>query len=186
MKKGLLIICAALALTFVGCTSKKSDNSNNGLTHFEETITSDDSTAVRGLIDQFFSLVIDSNTQLAASMLYKLDKDDLNKEPDLLDNEEMATIRDMFDMLKVKSYRIDYMKFSEYYSNEVCCTAILEDATPETPEVATKVYFRPVSHLGGWVLCLSSSEDGDAAITSFRQRDSLGHEYQQGMKSTEE
>lgn len=73
--------------------------------------------------------------------------------------------------------RIEYIKFDEYYQNEVLCRVVIKEAQDGMPEISTKMFFKPVNYLGNWVLCLTNSAYGDRGVVSPDKRDSLEKAY---------
>lgn len=159
----------------MSCGSEQKQTSNR--TEFEESLTNSDSIAVRDLIDKFFNAAINEQYSTAAAMLYKMDLTDVDGAPMVLDNEEMDGVKSMLRVLGIKRYKIDYIKFYKYYSNEVKCTAIMQEASDSTTEIKTHLYFKPVAFLGNWVLCLMNTSTGDNPIVDDSERDSLEQQY---------
>ena len=159
----------------MSCGSEQKQTSNR--TEFEESLTNSDSIAVRDLIDKFFTAAINEDYSTAAAMLYKIDPEDVDREPTVLDNEEMKGVKVMLSTLGIISYKIDYIKFHQRYSNEVKCTAIMQEASDYSAEIKTHLYFKPVAFLGNWVLCLMNTSTGDNPIVDDSERDSLEQQY---------
>lgn len=180
MKRGLYFFCAIAAIIAfaASCTSepKKTDTK----TDFEESLTEKDTADVKNLVDQFFSYALSGDYNHAASMLYRIEDDGRNiVEPQPLTNEEMDQVRTMFELLRIEDYRIEYIKFSEMYENEVMCSCIIIPESETQKEVSTKIFFKPVNYLGGWSLCLTNSAFGDRGLVDPDKVDSLEQVYQQ-------
>ena len=173
------LLCVIMALSVMGCRNDAKPESR--MTAFERAITNADSVAVINLVDQFFGLLEQGQVRSAVAMLYKPDHDNPNPyaEPILLDNEEMASLSALFSAVPVYGHRIDYIKFSESYLNEVKCTAMLSPVTDDRPVATMSYYLKPINYLGGWVLCLMNSNTGDYTIVDNEDKDSLERQYQE-------
>ena len=130
----------------------------------------------------FFQLAESGRYDEAASMLFKNNVDTVYDEPKPLDNKDMEKVKTLLSSLPIKSHTIDYIKFKEVYENEVKCTAIIMEAHDNIPEVKTVFYFKPVSYLGKWKLCLVDSHHGDQTVIKADKKDSMQNEYQKEMR----
>lgn len=164
-----VIIC------FTGCKDRQKQNNN--LTGFEQSMTNADSTEVVHLVNMFFQYAENGKYADAAAMLYKENTKDNYSELQLLDNEDMKKVRDLLSSLPITKHNIDYIKFSQTYSNEVKCTAIIQPAHDNIPEIKTVYYFKPVNYLGKWKLCLLDSHNGDQPVIESAKKDSMEKEY---------
>lgn len=84
-KKSLLFLVPMLFMLLMmnscnSCSNKKDEPKGPQPTEFEEAMTAKDTTAVKQLVDQFFSYVKEKNFSEAAGMLYRNDEDP-NHEP---------------------------------------------------------------------------------------------------------
>lgn len=170
---GIYVIAIISVLSALSCKSGK-NKPEPVRTDFELGMAKEDSLEVERLIDEFFQYAIDKNYTEAAGMLYKNDSSDIRKEPQPLNNKEMASIRNMLEVIPIEGYRIEYMKFSESYENEVLCHVIIRKGNGrDIPEMTTKMFFKPISYLGGWCLGIMNSEWGDRELVEPDKRDSL-------------
>lgn len=167
----LLAAALALCMALAGCKGKK-EQAGSARTEFEQSVTAKDTAAVRQLVDKFFTFARNGQFAEAAGMLYRNDKSG-DGTPEELDNDEMADVRGMLESVPMKGYSIEYIKFNEYYANEVLCRVIIREAEGDMPPVTTKMFFKPVSYLGNWVLCLTNTEYGDKGVVDPGKRDSL-------------
>lgn len=172
----LLPVMLVAALLVAGCGRKKRQAEPAGATKFEQGMTGKDTVAVKQLVDRFFGYAMNKQYAEAAGMLYRNDGNP-DEEPQQLDNEEMAEVRSMLEAVPMVGYRIEYIKFSEYYVNEVLCHVIIRKAEGDMPEVTTKMFFKPVSYLGNWLLCLTNTEYGDRGLVKPGERDSMERAY---------
>lgn len=163
-------------------TSCKDKPKPNPQTTFEQSMTNKDSVAVTGLVNVFFQLAESGRYDEAASMLFKNNVDTVYDEPQPLDNKDMEKVKTLLSSLPIKSHTIDYIKFKEVYENEVKCTAIIMEAHDNIPKVKTVFYFKPVSYLGKWKLCLVDSHHGDQTVIKADKKDSMQNEYQKEMR----
>ena len=184
MRKNLYIILGVFLLIIspLFMTSCKDKPKPNPQTTFEQSMTNKDSVAVTGLVNVFFQLAESGRYDEAASMLFKNNVDTVYDEPQPLDNKDMKKVKTLLSALPIKSYTIDYIKFKEVYENEVKCTAIIMEAHDNIPEVKTVFYFKPVSYLGKWKLCLVDSHHGDQTVIKADKKDSMQNEYQKEMR----
>lgn len=184
MRKNLYIILGVFLLTIspLFMTSCKDKPKPNPQTTFEQSMTNKDSVAVTGLVNVFFQLAESGRYDEAASMLFKNNVDTVYDEPQPLDNKDMEKVKTLLSSLPIKSHTIDYIKFKEVYKNEVKCTAIIMEAHDNIPEVKTVFYFKPVSYLGKWKLCLVDSHHGDQTVIKANKKDSMQNEYQREMR----
>lgn len=158
-------LLVAVFLVLVSCKGgeKKQPEAASGETAFEQQVSGQDTAAVEALVDRFFGYVMDKQYAEAAAMLYRNDMDD-DQTPVELDNEEMDKVCGMLESVPMVDYKIEYIKFSEYYSNEVLCRVVIREAEGDMPPITTKMYFKPVSYLGNWVLCLTNTAYGDKGL----------------------
>ena len=184
MRKNLYIILGVFLLIIspLFMTSCKDKPKPNPQTTFEQSMTNKDSVAVTGLVNVFFQLAESGRYDEAASMLFKNNVDTVYDEPKPLDNKDMEKVKTLLSSLPIKSHTIDYIKFKEVYENEVKCTAIIMEAHDNIPEVKTVFYFKPVSYLGKWKLCLVDSHHGDQTVINADKNDSMQNEYQKEMR----
>lgn len=184
MRKIFYIILGVFLLTIspLFMTSCKDKPKPNPQTTFEQSMTNKDSVAVTGLVNVFFQLAESGRYDEAASMLFKNNVDTVYDEPQPLDNKDMEKVKTLLSSLPIKSHTIDYIKFKEVYENEVKCTAIIMEAHDNIPEVKTVFYFKPVSYLGKWKLCLVDSHHGDQTVIKADKKDSMQNEYQKEMR----
>ena len=184
MRKNLYIILGVFLLIIspLFMTSCKDKPNPNPQTTFEQSMTNKDSVAVTGLVNVFFQLAESGRYDEAASMLFKNNVDTVYDEPKPLDNKDMEKVKTLLSSLPIKSHTIDYIKFKEVYENEVKCTAIIMEAHDNIPEVKTVFYFKPVSYLGKWKLCLVDSHHGDQTVIKADKKDSMQNEYQKEMR----
>ena len=184
MRKNLYIILGVFLLIIspLFMTSCKDKTKPNPQTTFEQSMTNKDSVAVTGLVNVFFQLAESGRYDEAASMLFKNNVDTVYDEPKPLDNKDMEKVKTLLSSLPIKSHTIDYIKFKEVYENEVKCTAIIMEAHDNIPEVKTVFYFKPVSYLGKWKLCLVDSHHGDQTVIKADKKDSMQNEYQKEMR----
>ena len=184
MRKNLYIILGVFLLIISPLFMKscKDKPKPNPQTTFEQSMTNKDSVAVTGLVNVFFQLAESGRYDEAASMLFKNNVDTVYDEPKPLDNKDMEKVKTLLSSLPIKSHTIDYIKFKEVYENEVKCTAIIMEAHDNIPEVKTVFYFKPVSYLGKWKLCLVDSHHGDQTVIKADKKDSMQNEYQKEMR----
>ena len=184
MRKNLYIILGVFLLIIspLFMTRCKDKPTPNPQTTFEQSMTNKDSVAVTGLVNVFFQLAESGRYDEAASMLFKNNVDTVYDEPKPLDNKDMEKVKTLLSSLPIKSHTIDYIKFKEVYENEVKCTAIIMEAHDNIPEVKTVFYFKPVSYLGKWKLCLVDSHHGDQTVIKADKKDSMQNEYQKEMR----
>ena len=178
----LLFATVMSAFIFTGCKGDKAPKGNQP-TGFELAMTDQDTTAVVNLINQFFGMVESGNITDAVSMLYQDCDSDVYAEPELLDNEQIRRTTTLLKALPVVNHRIEYIKFSETYANEVKVSAIIAEAEDGMPEVKTVFYFKPVDFMGNWRLCLVNSTEGDQRLISNEQADSLQEKFANDMKA---
>lgn len=174
-KLHLLLPLLLVALLMTGCGKKKKQAEPAG-TEFEQGMTARDTVAVKQLVDQFFGYAIKKQFAEAAGMLYRNDEDPKG-EPQQLNNEEMAEVRGMLESVPMEGYSIEYIKFNDYYANEVLCRVIIRKGEDGMPDITTKMFFKPVNYLGNWLLCLTNTEYGDRGVVNPDDRDSLEKAY---------
>lgn len=151
-------------------------------TEFELGMTSQDSIAVKNLIGQFFTFVEAKDYAAATQMLFRTDPQHPGEEPQPLGNDEIKAVMQTLQAVPVEGYRIEYIKFSESYSNEVLCYVTIKKSTSkDMPDITTKMFFKPMRHLGQWCLGLTNSEWGDRGVVDPAKRDSVKREYAAGQ-----
>lgn len=167
-----------VALVAISCGRKGSKEQTSTLTAYEQAVSKDDSVEVKRLVDTFFSYAKDGNLGEAAAMLYRVNPDDPYSDPELLDNEEMKTVRNLLGTLSLYGHKIDYIKFHDAHENEVKCTIYLTDPAEREPALTSVFYLKPIDHLGQWYLCFMDSPTGNSTIVSSEKRDSVETSYQ--------
>ena len=180
----ILLFVSALMLSLSSCnscSSKKKEVQGPPPTDFEKGMTAKDTTAVKELVDQFFAYAKEKNFTEAAGMLYRTTED--SDEPQPLNNDEMAEVKTMLETFPMVDYRIVYIKFSDSEENEVLCSVIMQKAEGDMPEMATKMFFKPVNYMGNWVLCLTNTGYGDKGVVDPNKRDSVEKNYQKKVKA---
>lgn len=163
-------------------------------------MTNQDSIAVRGLIDQFFSFVKAKDYAAATQMLYRVPRINLQQSsgdskaepkrigesksgPQPLSNNEIEQVVKMLKAIPMVDYKIEYVKFNESYNNEVLCTVIIKKSkSKDMPDITTKMFFKPMNHLGQWCLGLMNSGSGDQGVVDPAKRDSVKEEYAKEQK----
>ena len=106
MKKLSIILGMTMAIfgafTMVSCKDKP--KTSNGQTGFEQNMTNEDSTAVINLVNTFFECAENGRYDEAASMLYKDNVDTVEAEPQPLDNEHIAKVKQLLSSLPIKRH----------------------------------------------------------------------------------
>lgn len=171
----LFLLMVAAAISLGSCKSEKS--ANNQILPYEELVSNKDTVAVVELIDRFFGYAKEGHVSDAAAMLYVSGDGDYD-EPMLMDNDEMAQVRQLLETIDIKSYRIDYIKFNEAHNNEVKVTVVMEEGHDGMPDITTAFYFKPQDYLTNWVLCLADSYRGQNAFVDNDSKDSLTQKFQ--------
>lgn len=175
------VFVLALSLVALGsCGEKKKAPSNK--TGFEQSLTNADSVEVTHLVNKFFEFAQNGDYDAAVGMLYKDNVDSVHNEPQPLDNKGIAEMKNLLSSLPIQSHQIDYLKFSETYSNEVKCSAVIMPAHDNVPEVKTVFYFKPINYLGSWKLCMVDSHNGDRTVVDANKKDSVQKEYEREMR----
>lgn len=180
----ILLFVSALMLSLSSCnscSSKKEEVQGPPPTDFEKGMTAKDTAEVKQLVDKFFTYAKEKNFTEAAGMLYRTVED--SDEPQPLNNDEMAEVKTMLETFPMVDYRIEYIKFSDSEENEVLCSVIMQKAEGDMPEMATKMFFKPVNYMGNWVLCLTNTGYGDKGVVDPNKRDSVEKNYQKKVKA---
>ncbi|MBP3511272.1 MAG: hypothetical protein J6K19_04430 [Prevotella sp.] len=174
-KQSVLVIVLTAVFLVAACKSGKEKPAGNETT-FEQAMESKDTVAVKQLVDRFFTFAKEENYSEAAGMLYRNDED-IKGEPEPLDNDGLAEVISMLKTIHPVDYRIEYIKFNEYYANEVLCHVVLRKAEGDMPDITTKMFFKPVNYMGNWLLCLTNTEYGDRGVVDPNKRDSAMRAY---------
>ncbi len=178
----LLLIGLGLVFCFSSCKDKQKPK-GPAPTVFEQSMTNQDSIEVTHLVTSFFDNVKSGDLDAAVAMLYHASSDSTTKEARPLNNSEMKSEKIVLNSIPILSYHIDYLKFSEYYNNEVKVTVKMAEAQGDTPAMTTVFYFRPVKNLDKWYLCVMDSHNGDIPVIEDVKRDSMTKEYAKEMKA---
>lgn len=147
-------------------------------------MTANDTASVIGLIDEFFTHVKAKDYDEAAAMLYKVNPNFPEGQPILLDDDQMREVISMLSTLPVLDYRIEYMKFTGSYENEVLCYVIIQKGTEGIPDITSKMFFRPMDFLGNWCLSIMNTTWGDRGIVAPSDRDSIARKYNEIQKDS--
>ena len=178
----LAVLVMLLSVSVISCNSKKEQKGPQP-TEFEMGMTNQDSIAVRGLIDQFFSSVKVMYYAAVTEMLYRTSYDNSKTEPQPIDNKEIQEVMGLLKSVPMVDYKIEYIKFNESYDNEVLCTVIIKKSkSKDMPDITTKMFFKPMSYLGQWCLGLMNSEWGDDGVVDPAKRDSVKEVYAKEQK----
>ena len=178
----LAVLVMLLSVSVISCNSKKEQKGPQP-TEFEMGMTNQDSIAVRGLIDQFFSFVRAQDYAAATEMLYRTSYDNPKTEPQPIDNKEIQEVMGLLKSVPMVGYKIEYIKFNESYDNEVLCTVIINKSkSKDMPDITTKMFFKPMNYLGNWCLGLMNTGSGDQGVVDPAKRDSVKEEYAKEQK----
>ena len=195
----LAVLVMLLSVSVISCNSKKEQKGPQP-TEFEMGMTNQDSIAVRGLIDQFFSFVKAKDYAAATQMLYRVPQiklqqscDDSKAEPKQigeskagpqpLSNNEIEKVIKMLKAIPMVDYKIEYIKFNESYNNEVLCYVVIKKSdSKDMPDITTKMFFKPMNHLGQRCLGLMNSGSGDQGVVDPAKRDSVKEVYAKEQK----
>lgn len=145
-------------------------------------MTNTDSMEVIRLVDQFFNYAENGQIGEAAGMLYENNDEADGEEPQPIDNKAMEKMKVLLNSLPIRSHNIDYIKFSEAENNEVKCTAIIEPAHDNVPEIKTVFYFKPIKYFDSWKLCIVDTNSGDRTIINGVKKDSMTQEFNKEMR----
>ena len=186
MKKNQKVLLGVLLLLFIsffisGCKSKSKEKPEK-FTAFEKEMTNTDSMEVIRLVDQFFNYAENGQIGEAAGMLYENNDEADGEEPQPIDNKAMEKMKVLLNSLPIRSHNIDYIKFSEAENNEVKCTAIIEPAHDNVPEIKTVFYFKPIKYFDSWKLCIVDTNSGDRTIINGVKKDSMTQEFNKEMR----
>lgn len=185
MKKKVISFVGFLLLSlfvfcFTGCNNKPKQESK--FTGFEQSMTNADSTEVEHLVNVFFKYAESGKYNDAVAMLYQLDENEEYTNPKLLGKKDASKVYNLLSSLPILSHQIDYIKFHSIYSNEVKCTAIIQPAHDNVPEIKTQFYFKPINDSGNWKLCLLNSYNGDSPVVDGAKKDSMEKEYAKELR----
>lgn len=182
MKKNRFYIIIALVsivvLSLSSCHKKQAAPTGPQPTDFEKAMDAADTVAVKQLIDQFFTYVKGKDFSEAAAMLYRNDVQ-ANREPEQLDNEEMAKVIATLKAVPMVDYKIEYIKFNEDYANEVLCNVVIRKGANGQPDMTTKMFFKPILCMNNWLLCLVNTEYGDKGVVNPDKRDSVEKKFKE-------
>lgn len=176
LKFSIFIALSILLISMYSCKGKKEQPQGPQPTKFELGMTNEDSMAVKTLVDHFFKYAMKKDFTSAAGMIYRNDKTG-NGLAELLDNKEMQKVKAMLESIPIVDYKIEYIKFNEYDANEVLCNVVMYEAHDDVPAATTKIFFKPVHSVDGWVLCLMNTEYGDKGVVRPNRRDSVEKDY---------
>lgn len=181
------LLLSIFVISFSSCSScsSKQDKNKPGeapVTAFEQTLTNQDSVQVTQEIDHFFTLWQNNKLDEAVAMLYKADNDDRRQEPRVLNNQEIAAQKGLMNSIRVASWNIDFLKFSESDDNEAKVTVTMNEATESSPALTTVFYFKPVKVVDVWKLCIVDSHNSDHPVVNGDKQDSVEKAYQNKLR----
>lgn len=177
----LMLLVLVLVTAFFSCRSDKKDKTSQE-TDFEQAMGAEDTLAVLKLVDEFFGYAENGQYDEAAMMLYRNDTEK-DGSPVPLDNDELDQVRNMLRSIPMVDYTVEYIKFNEYYANEVLCKVVISEAEGDMPAITTKMFFKPVFFSGNWVLCLTNTEYGDKRLVTQEEGDSMAEEYKKEQQT---
>ena len=170
MKK-LLVILAAISLLsachraphYSGFHGEKTQIDAEA--EFVAALSSEDSTAVLDLAEQFMTLLKDGQTEEAVDMIYVLYNDQLYRKSEAYS--QMLVQR--FKVFPVYSYHLVYYSFSTQGNNDISYQYAFGRPTSEKPAPTIKLMLNPVLVDGVWYLTLKEQGQSSRDLPKEKQ-----------------
>ena len=125
----LLFILTALITSCSSCSNKQEQTNKDDFdipTEFEEKLSGKDTAEVKEMVAVFVEHLKNERYYDAAGMLYRFVRENGERFPQLYDNDDIERFVKVHQLLPVVDYKIEYMRFREADSNEVCITIIMK------------------------------------------------------------
>lgn len=162
----------SLLTILLSCSIASCENSKNQVSKtksFAESLTVEDTLAIEKLIDSYFTFVTMGKYDEAVGMLYRLNYNNDYPQPELLDNEQIAEMLVSIKALPVTDFNIEYIKINDPLETEVMVNVIMIKGQNGMPDIKTKQYFKPIFHLGSWLLTTMNSNEGDQPLVDAEE-----------------
>ncbi|MBO5698784.1 MAG: hypothetical protein J6R79_02110 [Bacteroidaceae bacterium] len=158
-----LLIPVLSVLSFAACNDAKK-NGGSYIPEFTETMTAKDTADICKLVETYFTFVINGEYEEAVGMLYRPSSENIEYQPELLNNEQIDQMLVSLKAIPVVGYNIEYIKINQSYDNEVMVNVVMIKGQNGMPDVTSKLYFKPINYLGTWFLTTMNSNEGDKSL----------------------
>lgn len=154
-------------------------------TEFEEHLTGKDTAEVKEMVAVFIEHLKNERYYDAAGMLYRFENDGSSRYPRLYNNEDIERFVKVHKMLPVEDYEIEYMRFREKETNEVCISIIMKRGETKDKDIKSKIFLNPIYHNNQWCLVTNDTFHGTNTVVPVTKRDSMTKVYQDQQKIPE-
>ena len=148
-------------------------------TEFEEKLTGKDTSEVKEMVEVFVQHLKNERYYDAAGMLYRFVRENGERFPQLYDNDDIERFVHVHKLLPVEDYKIEYMRFREAESNEICITIIMKRGANGEKDDTSKMFLNPIYYHNKWCLVMNDTFHGTNTIVPIEKRDSMTNVYAQ-------
>lgn len=178
----LLFILTVLISSCSSCSNKQENADKDDFdipTEFEEKLTGKDTSEVKEMVAVFVEHLKNKRYYDAAGMLYRFKREDGKRLPQIYDNDDIERFVHVHKLLPVEDYKIEYMRFREEESNEVCITIIMKRGANGEKDDTSKIFLNPIFLHNKWCLVMNDTFHGSNTIVPIEKRDSMTNVYAQ-------
>ena len=178
----LLFILTALITSCSSCSNKQEQTNKDDFdipTEFEEKLSGKDTAEVKDLVAVLVQHLKNERYYDAAGMLYRFVRENGERFPQLYDNDDIERFVKVHQLLPVVDYKIEYMRFREADSNEVCITIIMKRGANGEKDDTSKMFLNPIYYHNKWCLVMNDTFPGTNTIVPIEKRDSMTNVYAQ-------
>ena len=178
----LLFILTALITSCSSCSNKQEQTNKDDFdipTEFEEKLSGKDTAEVKEMVAVFVEHLKNERYYDAAGMLYRFVRENGERFPQLYDNDDIERFVKVHQLLPVVDYKIEYMRFREADSNEVCITIIMKRGANGEKDDTSKMFINPIYYHNKWCLVMNDTLHGANTVVPIEKRDSMTNVYAQ-------
>ena len=176
----LLFILTALITSCSSCSNKQEQTNKDDFdipTEFEEKLSGKDTAEVKEMVAVFVEHLKNERYYDAAGMLYRFVRENGERFPQLYDNDDIERFVKVHQLLPVVDYKIEYMRFREADSNEVCITIIMKRGANGEKDATSKMFINPIRYHNQWCLVMNHTFHGANTVVPIEKRDSMRNVY---------
>ena len=176
----LLFILTALITSCSSCSNKQEQPNKDDFdipTEFEEKLSGKDTAEVKEMVAVFVEHLKNERYYDAAGMLYRFVRENGERFPQLYDNDDIERFVKVHQLLPVVDYKIEYMRFREADSNEVCITIIMKRGANGEKDDTSKMFINPIYYHNKWCLVMNDTFHGANTVVPIEKRDSMRNVY---------
>ncbi len=149
-----LILLPLLVLSACQENKTQAKETASPLTSFEASLTAQDTLVVKKLVDKFFGQIVRGEAYKSADMLYECVRDKGINHYVPLSNEAKDKALEVLELIPIKNYELQYMKFEAFNKNELGVKLIIDEGQDAITEKSVDMIICPLYLTGAWVLSM--------------------------------